>query len=137
MAAKRKANGGNGEAPKTPTSTPRKSSLRPPWKPGECPNPKGRPKGSLGIKARLRRALEEPSRQGEKPPIEKAVGGIARKAARSPDFALKALDYLDPRTNIVEATSDVSLRATSDRFIPKAEDQAAFEELLRHDEVLH
>lgn len=132
-----KPNGGNGARPKTPSRTPRKGSLRPPWKPGECPNPKGRPKGSIGIKARLRRALEESEREGEKPPIEKAVAGIARKAIRSPDFALRALDYLDPRTNIVEATSDVRLRATSDRFIPKAEDQAAFEELLRHDEVLH
>ena len=134
MAARRKANGGNGAKP---GAKPRNPNLRPPWKTGEAPKSPGRPKGSIGIKARLLAALEEPARQGEKPPIERAVGGIARKAARSPDFALRALDYLDPRTNVVEATSDIRLRAASDRFIPKAEDQAAFEELLRHDEVLH
>jgi hypothetical protein len=134
VAAKRKANGGNGAKP---TGKPRSPNLRPPWTSETAPKSPGRPKGSRDIKGVLRQALETPTREGEKPPLDKAAGVIARKAARSPDFALRALDYLDPKTHVVDATSDVRVRADSDRFIPKADDQEALEALLQGDQVLH
>lgn len=37
----------------------RLSNLREPWKPGECGNPKGRPKGKVSLKRLLETKLEE------------------------------------------------------------------------------
>ena len=35
-------------------------NLRPPWPKGKCPNPKGRPRGSVSIVHLIRRVLKEP-----------------------------------------------------------------------------
>jgi len=84
-----------------------RKNLRPPWTKDTHPRG-GRPKGSISIKARLREALETPSREGEKPPVQRAVEVVSRKAAKNADFALRAFDYIDPRTHVIEADVDVS-----------------------------
>lgn len=37
----------------------RTRGLKPPWKPGEAPNPKGRPRGSVNLTSILKRTLKE------------------------------------------------------------------------------
>ena len=101
-----------------------------PFQPGQSGNPKGRPKGR-GLKAAIRQALEETTVDGEPPPAEKIADLIVRKALRSPEFALKVADYIDPRTNRVQAEVEARpLSAPRDLFVPSEEDQAALEAML-------
>lgn len=44
---------------------PGSENLRPPWKPGECPNPGGRPKGSSILAPLLRKLAAQQNEHGE------------------------------------------------------------------------
>ena len=105
-----------------PTRRAKKSAARkktggkraPPFKVGNPGGP-GRPKGPQGIKAAIRAALEAPVHEGEKPVAVRIAANIRNRALRSADFALRAADYVDPRTNIL--SGELELSGVEDRLL--------------------
>ena len=80
----------------TPTKTPKEANLRPPWKPGESGNPKGRPEGTISLTSMIKKKLELLSPDGKRQAIEVLADNIIQDALDSSDNMRKLVwNYLD------------------------------------------
>jgi hypothetical protein len=90
----------------TPGQKKRMSNLRPPWKPGECPEGAGRPKGSRSWHVVLRELFE----QG-KITQDQVAAAIIRSASKGSTKAAELImDRMDGKakeTHVVDSTSTV------------------------------
>ena len=69
------------------------SNLREPWKPGECGNPKGRPRGSVNLLQRIREKLLELP-EGDRQALADAAAEAYAKAMAHGDIR-HIQDFLD------------------------------------------
>lgn len=110
---------------KTRKQTPKQlANLRPPWKPGECPNPGGRPKGS-GITRWYIPVLNEIDPKTHKEKAEQLARAHIERAMDNPSFANIVLDRTEGR--VVEKVEVSVLENLADE-IAEARKRAASKE---------